>query len=312
MKVAVFYTGCLRTFDRTISYNMKNLLIQSDPNVEIHVFACVQNDRLEPNSLMTQNLTKMFELPSGKTVLRSVEWFYRNDPHIKLWMESQLENLRFSTADFWKDYLKTSGSMVEYVQLYRCWRQMIQHEEYDKTTYDYVVRLRTDVVVATPLDFSKLPETDKTMDGVLNWLSPGRKQNGHFEEYTEVTPEKKDETPDLDLWILTVRKNVFYVMPRKTAEIVSSLGYLYASIQPKLEQYNSYTVWYDAESQLQLICIQNGITIFNSTTHLESQSLYEFKRHVYFDYNETEEYLKYSDQYAAFIYRPYNQQLAFR
>lgn len=307
MKIAVFYTGCLRTFDRTLPYNMKHLLVQSDTTVEVHVFACVQNDRPQPNHVMAQRLTDLLTPPGqNNTLLCSLEWFYPDDPHCRLWIETQIENLDFEGSDYWKDYLKTSGSMVEYVQLYRCWRQMTQQELYTKEKYEYVVRLRTDVVLANYLDFSTLPDTPKTMNGLLHWLSPGRQQVGEMVDIQELFPENDGETPDMNRWILAIRKNVFYVMPRLVADTVATLGHRYATIQPNTEkQKQTFSVWFDAESQLHLICIQNGITVFNSTTRLEGESLYEFKRYVYFDYNETEEYLKPSDQYVAFIYRPY-------
>ena len=40
MRTAVFYTGALRTIEKTIRFFQRNVLLGPD----VHVFACVQND----------------------------------------------------------------------------------------------------------------------------------------------------------------------------------------------------------------------------------------------------------------------------
>lgn len=308
MKVAVFYTGCLRTFEKTTPHNRINLFSQKDPQVKIHMFACIQNDTPDTENILEEKLVHLFTDVQGNTVLRSIQWFDNNDPAFQEWKNSRVDSLDdMEVSAGWKQYLKNSGSMTEYVQYSRCWRQMLNYENSSGHIYDYVVRLRTDIVVASPLDFSLLPNVEKTQQGLMDWLSVERRQQGHFLEMGEIFPdeeEKEDDNRDKNKWLLSVRKNMLYIMPRTTAEIISRLGYLYGTIKPETPvQQEKYVVWMDAESQLQLICLQQGVSIFDSTTVLEGKSVYEFKRNIYFDFDENREYLIPSPQYVAIAYR---------
>lgn len=304
MNVAVFYTGCLRTFEKTAPHNKKNLFFQKDPQVKIHLFACIQNDTQETEDAIGKKLVEFFKDENENTALRSVKWFDNNNLQFQEWKNARVDSLDDAEVSAsWKYYLKNSGSITEYVQFTHCWRQMVQYEIDTENTIDYVIRLRTDIVVATPLDFSLLPKTEKTQQGLMDWLSLERRQQGIFVEIVEKVPEM-EEMRDNDRWLLSIRKNMLYIMPRITAEIVSRLGELYGTIKPQTPtQQDEFVVWMDAESQLQLICLQNGVVIFDSTTQLEGKSVYEFKRNIYFDFDEEQEYLITSPQYAAFAYR---------
>ena len=310
MNVAVFYTGCLRTFEKTHPHNINNLFIQKDPNVKIHIFACIQNDTHEPDNVVEQKLVKMFSGATGDPLLRSIKWFDNNNEQFQEWKNARVDSLDDAeVSEGWKHYLKNSGSITEYVQYSQCWIQMVQYEAKTGNTFNYVVRLRTDIVVASPLDFSLLPTTKKTQQGLMDWLSLERRQQGRFIEINEFVPET-DEIQDSEKWLLSIRKNMLYIMPMTTAEIISRLGDfhgtrdLYGTLKPKTEsQHGRFIVWMDAESQLQLVCLQNGVVIIDSTTHFEVKSVYEFKRNIYFDYDENGEYLIPSPQYAAFAYR---------
>ena len=45
MRIAVFYTGALRTVEKTIRFFQRNVLL----GPHVHVFACVQNDTTKSN-----------------------------------------------------------------------------------------------------------------------------------------------------------------------------------------------------------------------------------------------------------------------
>lgn len=304
MKVAVFYTGCLRTFEKTAPHNLQNLFNQKDKDVKVNIFACIQNDTSRTEEEIGEQLIKLFTDCRGNTLLRSIKWFNNNDNKFQEWKNTRVDNLNeMEVSQTWKNYLKSSGSITEYVQYSHCWRQMEDYENITGDNYDYVVRLRTDIVIATPLDFSTLPSTEKTQQGLMDWLSKERRQQGVFDEIIESIPEI-EEMRNPDKWLLSIRKNLLYIMPRITAEIVSNLSDLYGFIKPATtRQQVNYPIWMDAESQLQLICLQNGVSIFDSTTSLEGKSVYEFKKNIYFDFNEKDEWLISNPQYAAFAYR---------
>lgn len=299
MKVAIFYTGCLRTFEKTTPHNRQNLLFQNDPQ-QVDLFACIQNDTSNSEPEIAEKLSKLYVNKEGHTVVKSIKWFNNDDPQFNEWKNALVDGIEVS--DGWKHYLKNSGSITEYVQFTECWKQMAEYEQTVGQKYNYVVRLRTDIVIATPLNFTLLEKAEKTQDGLMNWLSAERKQQGDFIEIKESNPEPPPSQNGS--WLLSIRKNLLYIMPRTTAETVSELSGKYGSIKPQtLKQQGDYAVWMDAESQLQLACLQNGITIFDSTTRLEEKSVYEFKRNIYFDYDEKGEYLIPSSQYASFAYR---------
>jgi len=299
MRTAIFYTGCLRTFEKTMKYNMKNLITQRDPEVKIDIFACIQNDTQYNEIIIIEKLIKCYIDSTGNTVIRHIKFFDINNPEFKTWINKQVDNINLN--EFWNNYLKTSGSVIEYVQFGNCWEEMVKYEVSKGITYDYIIRLRTDVVVAIPLDLSLLHKTEKTQEGLMNWLSVER--NNYIKEKNEIIPEN-DVLRHEDKWIFSIRRNVFYIMPRITAEIVSRVGSLYGTIGPHtLKQQEKFTCWCDAESQLQLYCLHNGVVIFDSLTNLEETSLYQFNRDNYFYNDEAGEHLISNHQFAIFIHR---------
>ena len=76
---------------------------------------------------------------------------------------------------------------------------------------------------------------------------------------------------------------------------ISNLGITYGS-EHKMEN-NDY--WFNAESQLDQIFIENDIDVFDSTTKLEHDSLYGYNENVYFENNV----LKKSHEFLFFIRR---------
>jgi hypothetical protein len=96
-------------------------------------------------------------------------------------------------------------------------------------------------------------------------------------------------------YIITLRKNLVYFAKRCILNSVNILGITYG--EHFVNNNNSY--WFNAESQLQNICINNNIDYFSATTHLEGLSLYDYDHNNYF--NENNE-LK-EDNFSFFIKR---------
>lgn len=301
-KIAVFYTGSLRTFESTLDPFINHLLGPNQPN--IHVFACLQNDKAEPNAMIASYLEERL----GKDVFKSIEWTDLKDPFYQEWLIQRIENLPIQ--DYWKDYLKTSGTVLEYTQFYKCFQAMSQQSLFQGWNYDYVVRLRTDVVVAHPIDFRTIPVDD--FDGLIEWLYPERLKQGNFVEGpvrmrpkgTESNDPLVEASVDYKKWILSIRRNVFYILPGSCAHVIADIGRYFGDVRPRNDQEREqFPVWFDAESQLQLSCLQKGITVYNSATEMEVNSLYKYSRANYYDYDEHNEYLKINPQYMVFIRR---------
>lgn len=302
-KIAVFYTGSLRTFESTLDPFINHLLKPNQSN--IHVFACLQNDKAKPNAMVASYLEDRL----GKDVVKSIEWTDLKDPFYQDWMFRRVENLPIE--NIWKDYLKTSGTVLEYTQFYKCFQAMSQQSLFQGWEYDYVVRLRTDVVVAHPIDFSNIPVDD--FDGLVEWLYPERLKQGHFVEGPSIKFPSCSEggaaataaaAADCKKWILSIRQNVFYILPGSCAHVIADIGLYFGDVRPRNDQEREqFPRWFDAESQLQLSCLQKGVTVYNSTTEMEVKSLYEYSRANYYDYDAYNEYLKINPQYMVFIRR---------
>jgi sialic acid synthase SpsE len=67
------------------------------------------------------------------------------------------------------------------------------------------------------------------------------------------------------------------MMKRKYFHFVAALGTMYGMFQLP-----GHSHWFDAESQLEQVCRQQDIAIFNSVTVLENKSLYNYEEPLFF------------------------------
>lgn len=153
MRIAVLYTGALRTIRGTIEFFKKNVL-HANPQNTVDVFATIQNDSTQSDEEWEKYLT--YHLQSN---LKSLMWFDKNSTTWTTLRENLLTPMQIS--DRWKDYLRTSGSMIEYYQMTKSYEAMEQEESVDRhsappSRYDYIIRCRTDTVIAKPIDFNWL------------------------------------------------------------------------------------------------------------------------------------------------------------
>jgi hypothetical protein len=244
--------------------------------------------------------------------LKEIEWFHRSEEYNVL-QDELIE--RMDIAPHWKQYLKGSGSMVEYYQLYRAFEMMERAERAGGFQYEQVVRLRTDVMIAQPLDLTWsqwTPEEVVQQWNIVNgeeafgesslrlfmnslFSSERVKSKGEWAENSSVIHPTVwnylHENDERNLsekiahflhngnYLLTIRKNVFYMGNREVFSQLRLLGITYGAY--RLGKYGEY--WWDAESQLATICEQNDISLFNGTTAIEAKSLYHYDRANYFD-----------------------------
>jgi hypothetical protein len=152
MRIAVLYTGALRTIKGTIEFFKKNVL-HANPQNTVDVFATIQNDSTQTDEEWEKYITHHLQ-----TNLKSLTWFDKNSTAWTTLRENLLTPMQIS--DRWKDYLRTSGSMIEYYQMSKCYEAMEQAESATPPSrYDYIIRCRTDTVIAKPIDFNWLELT---------------------------------------------------------------------------------------------------------------------------------------------------------
>lgn len=304
MNIAVLYTGSLRTFEKTIKYFVKNILLSTD----VHVYACVQSDNKQKDELIIVSNFGQY--------LKDIIWF---DPADPIWSGLQNHLINTSGISNWpKEYLLKSGSMIEYYQLYLAYTLMVKNENKQRLSYDYVIRCRPDFIISHPIDFSwLLPISNEVLEEKLHALMcVSKKMMYHPDNITclmnsLIDPDRlagandaqgvsdilineyhsnyswEDDIKTMDdlqhfikygQYIITLRKNEIYVVNRRLIHNIALLGISYGLINIIGDQY-----WWDAESQLQSTCIHNNIIIFDSCTKKENDSLYKYDPSNYFD-----------------------------
>lgn len=316
-KVAVIYTGETRTIETTIKTQKQNVLL----NGNYHVFAVVQSDNIEKHN-------RLIRETMGEN-LKTLEWFDRNDMEWLNICERQLNKMNID--DFWKNYLRNSGSMIEYYQMYLAYKSLEKYEKENNIKYDYVLRLRTDVIIKDIVNFDVIFEkkyikiclykikfllncdtiiSQKVLELFMNtFYNDKRLFYDNMNIYNKIKTncfdkllEIKNDEEFIDLlfkylnegeFIITLRKNLVYFIKRTKMTCINMLGITYG------EYINDDYYWFNAESQLENICLNNNIDLFSSSSFLEEKSLYEYDHSKYF--NENNE-LK-EDKYSFFIKR---------
>ena len=124
MKIAIIYTGETRTIEKTIDYFKSNVLL----NENCHVFAVLQSNNVD----FHDNYVKTH---LGDN-LKSLSWFDKNN---QLWCDIR-EHLLYNMdiSEDWKNYLRNSGSMIEYYQMYLAFKEIEKIEHLYNYKYEYM------------------------------------------------------------------------------------------------------------------------------------------------------------------------------
>jgi hypothetical protein len=296
MHVAIILTGALRTIKKTITYLKKNVVLT--PNT--HVFACVQND----TALKEEEWTTWFTEKLGSHV-GIIEWFSMDKyPAFALHRETQLQHQLI--GDGWKNYLRNSGSMIEYFQLQIAYMKMSYHEQVHGFKYEQIVRARTDSIYTKPVDFHWLGwsehdvsvrldaikaelglcNIERTAVNVLRYfmctmLSDDTIPNIQhiWADYGPCPTEKilDSELTAASLWtylrdgryMLTLRKNNLYVVRRDLFHMIPALGTFYGFQQSP----NADSYWFNSECQFRSACYYSCISLFDYGTLYEDKSV---------------------------------------
>ena len=155
MKTAILFVGGERSLARTIEHLKKNLL---EPNRPVLFFACETDN---PERVLRYfdgfEIGGSLLLPSFKTSEYS---------HV---LDMCLERPGYSDAVFhramntdgicWsKDYLRGSGTIIQYYQLWKAWCLLLDYERKNQMKFEFCVKWRFDLLLTKPLVFSGIPE----------------------------------------------------------------------------------------------------------------------------------------------------------
>ena len=300
MNTAIILTGALRTIKKTISY-VKSMLCYGN----VHIFACVQNDTLQSEEDWNNWFVEQIE-----TI--SIIWF--NSDKYPGWIEQRnilLDNIHIE--NIWKEYLRTSGSMIEYYQLQLAYLNMCSYEKTNNIKYDYIIKTRTDSIFMKPVDFHWLNwmenEISLRMEKIQNEM-PNVDVDVLF-TYFMCTIISDDIIPNMNQimanytsspidcsrqwnplyikkyieegrYILTIRKNNLYIVNRDYFYVIPSLGTMYGQFKyPYSDEY-----WFNAEGQFRGMCYYSCISVYDYSSIFEETSLeYEhlWNGALYFD-----------------------------
>ena len=302
MKVAVLFTGALRTIKKTIKYFKENVLL----NENIHVFACVQND----TNISDTECDDWIRDEIGNN-LKSIEWF--NIISHQHWVQHRdylLSNMVID--DNIKYYLKNSGSMIEYYQLQLAYIKMMNYEFSQNIKYDYIIRLRTDTIFAKPVDFHWLNWNDNEVNdrvekikntliennielsqtNIITYFMQTLLSDDIINNISNITGQfykNRDILIDFEnlnnyikkgSYILTFRKNLLYIVKREYFYLIPSIGTFYGFINSDITESNYR---WNAENQFQSACFNSNLSIYDYTTLFDENSLYKYNENTYFD-----------------------------
>ena len=314
MKVAVLFTGALRTIKKTMRYFKKNVLLNQD----IDVFACIQNDTSTPNSEWESWINE--EMGAH---LKIITWFSLDEHPEWVSLRNKLIS-HLNLVENWKDYIKSSGSIIEYYQLYLAYLKMCSYEDTHQR-YQYIIRVRTDTIFTKLIDFHWLNWSDSDVENRLQKIN-----NELTLSNIEVTPKNTfryfmstiisdtlipniqniisryipnqfDSIPSTaaeynqyvkkGAYILIIRANNLYIVSRELFNFIPTLSYVYGFLKsPYNDEY-----WYNAENQFQSACYFSGLSVFDYNSIFEDKSLYEYDERRYFDldFNTINPYMLY-------------------
>jgi hypothetical protein len=304
MKVAVLLTGALRTIRKTIKYFKKNVILTPD----VDVFACVQHDSAD---MTISEWEKWFEEQIG-THLKYLEWFSL-DRHPEWVIQRDTLINHISIPNNWKNYIRSSGSMIEYAQLQYAYFKMAAYEQSHNFKYNYIVKSRTDTIYAKPVDFHWLNWTDSQVGFRLENILEEMKYDGieindsNIIKYFMTTifsddlilnikdmisemiesrdgsipkpnPTELNEYIKNGSYILTIRANNVYIVRRDLFNLIPALGTMYGMLHyPQEDEY-----WFNAENQFRAACYNSNLTIYNYDNSFEAKSLYSYNEANYF------------------------------
>jgi hypothetical protein len=288
MRRAVIFTGALRTIKKTIAYFKQNVLLDA----EVDVFACVQNDTSQPE----EEWTTWFKEQMG-TALRSIEWFsLQKYPSWVTQRDIQLQ--RLTIEDRWKDYLRHSGSIIEYFQLQLAYMNMCQYEQKNGFLYEYVIRGRTDTIFAKPVDFHwlswseeevaarverikeelELSKMEITNRSILNAFMSTLLSDDLIPNIERILTDNIVLEPEPVIsaaylqsgrYIVTIRKNNLYIVRRDLFYLIPTLGSMYGFLRAP----NSDDYWFNAEGQFRAACYYSHLSVYDYDTRFDGRSL---------------------------------------
>lgn len=266
-KLFVFITGQYRRFWHSWNNIVETILKPSNPFFEIHV--CVGMDRSghlwgdKDRDIFETHLRNEWGLLQYPAQHLMMVWIDPQDSYFKKSVASLEHYLEQQKLDlYWFQYLvHRSGSCIEYAQISRLYEMVCF--QYEINENDLMLRTRTDILLRHPLQLDIFPTGKMSTKEIFQKLFPTCHVFDKWEE--QGGREVSIFPPDFvkDRWIITLRKNLVYIMPLKAGSFLTKLADHYGDWDtPEMNNY-----WFNAESQ------------FRGCFRLHHFTLWEYSQH---------------------------------
>lgn len=246
--IVIVLTGQERTFWRTWE-NLKEMILGPvrEAGYEVTLGVCMDGEYRatgrtweseEERQSFVARLYEEWETWNGNKDRLYHLWVYRADPLFTQAVHSLDTYHRNNTlAHQWREYLvHRSGSCIEYVQFNKI-HSLMEEAMAPPGDDDLLLRTRTDILFRHPISIP--PDVSRGVTGlfpgagVIDWKKGGRE--------TSYNPPM----PYPGRWIITLRKNLIYLVPLRASVILREVASHYGDWDHPDE--NNY--WFNAESQ---------------------------------------------------------------
>jgi hypothetical protein len=152
--LAICISGSLRSIEYCINNFINNIIIPNKKNMNIIIFYFIPNDK-NADKIKNINLPNMI---------------YRIEDDIEL----SIQNIIWYGRDINTkiDNVSTSGINGYLQQLYgieQSYLMMKNYEEINNINFDYILRVRSDVIFKNPLNFNKFPNEKLIIPNFHHW-----------------------------------------------------------------------------------------------------------------------------------------------
>ena len=308
MKIAILYTGELRTIKKTIDYFVNNILELYDCSVFASLQASSYGQKLSENEYSTFIKDKL------GIRLKSLNWIdkenkeyinisnnilnnlniYNLDSRSIRYLKQNIDFNRLKETENIKTYLKSSGTLIEHFQIYQSYLSMIEFENVNNIKFDYVMRFRTDTILFKKLNLGIFNFSKENFDKKLSLyqsadiLDTANKIINSFIFPELINQNRKIIKSEIKYifeylkkqkFVLVIRANLIYITNRENIDTISNIINEYAKKGHELEPSH----YWNAENQFRSICIRNNIDMFNFENESDQEFFFNFDKDTFVD-----------------------------
>lgn len=266
--ISFLFTGRVRTFASTAKLIRDHLLI---PNSATYFIYAELGDPADLD-LLNQTLQLWDSIPGSVATSTGRSVDFEKILNFLLSTQPALRPSVMNRTGISVNYLKSSGSILEYYQFIQVYDLMLKYEKQHHIKFDVVVRTRLDVIFTDRLDLKSFFEKEVSSDPLTLEVEVEVRGLGNDRIISNLNSNIKflgdpppSSSPLNPLW--TFRKNVVWIGRRSVMDRLYPLLYWYGAY----DDGTPYT--FNSETQFQLFCKNHNINLIDYYTEIEEQYL---------------------------------------